>query len=96
MAYTENVIINEEELRRACSTINTYSNNLEDEIRQYISVLNSINKSAIASGEFSDAIKTYTTYVRKLQHQTTIVVQKTKDITNRFIQQVDNDDSYIY
>lgn len=96
MGYSENVIIDEQELREACRKLNTYSNNLEDEIRQYISVLNQVNKSAIASGELSDAIKTYTTYVRKLQHQTTIVEQKTKDITNRFLQQVDSDDSYIY
>lgn len=96
MEYSENVIIDEQELREACRKLNIYSNNLEDEIRQYISVLNQVNKSAIASGEFSGAIKTYTTYVKKLQHQTTIVVQKTKDITNRFLQQVDSDDSYIY
>ena len=69
---------------------------MDEIIAEYLSILQEIKGAAITSGEVSDALKIYITYVEKLVNHIGNIAESIKKQIEKFITRVDTEDQYIF
>lgn len=83
-----------------CRSMGTYfvqqGNQLDELTREYISILKEVKEKAIISGEVSDALSVYISYVEKLNDQIGELSDSIKMQINQFLARVDSEDQYLF
>lgn len=69
---------------------------LDEIISEYISILNTVKSNAITSGQVSNALGTYISYVEKLNKQIGNISVSAKSSIANFLSQVDAADQYLF
>lgn len=83
-----------------CARIGNYfvtqGNEIDILIDEYITILQSIRKDAIKSGEVADALDVYISYASKMKNQIGTISRNAKQQVNNFINAVDAADQYLF
>lgn len=83
-----------------CRSMGTYfvqqGKQMDELTREYISILNEVKEKAIISGEVSDALSVYISYVEKLNDQIGKLSDSIKMQINQFLARVDSEDQYLF
>lgn len=86
MNERDELIIIDEEINNYCELIKSKSTEINNRILTYISVLNNVAKIAAPDGRFSNSLKEFIPLARTLQQQTIILSEKTKEISTKYMQ----------
>jgi uncharacterized protein YqgV (UPF0045/DUF77 family) len=69
---------------------------IESYLSEYISILESISKTAIKKGDVHVSLKNYISYAKKLKGQVTNVSKTAQTQVTNFLKQVDDADQYLF
>lgn len=95
MASSE-LIIDDDYCRSMGSYFVLQGNQLDELTREYISILKEVKETAIISGEVSDALSVYISYVEKLNDQIGDISDSVKTQIDQFLARVDSEDQYLF
>lgn len=90
------LIIDDENMNDIIDYLKDFSVKLELYLDDYISILNDIKTKAIISGDISEKLNTFITYVEMLDDSVSGVGSEIEDFANAFLKEVDDKDQYIY
>ena len=83
-----------------CRTMGEYfvkkGNEMDRLVSDYVSILQTVKNAGIKSGDVSDALGTYITYVKKMNQKVGNISKTAKEEINRFLARVDAEDKYLF
>lgn len=65
-------------------------------VTDYVAILEGVKSKAIISGDVSQALNTYITYVKKLNKKFVSISTPVKTEIDRFLARVDSEDQYLF
>jgi len=74
----------------------TRGRELEDILIEYIAILEEIRTEAILEGEIANALTDYIACVKLLRDRITAISNNIQTVTNNFVTDVDEADSYLF
>lgn len=93
---SDNLIIDDD----YCKAMGTYftkqGEQIDKLVMDYISILQDVKNQAIISGEVSDALSAYITYVQKLNKQIGNISTSIKVQIDKFLTRIDLEDQYLF
>ena len=69
---------------------------LDASIQEYIQILENIKNNSITSGEVSEALESYIQYSKKMQNKIKPISESAKRQIDKFLQDVDAADQYVF
>lgn len=70
--------------------------NLDKMVSDYVSALQTVRNKAIKKGEVADALDSFIDYAEKLKEQMGIISENAQAHVNKFLEQVDEADQYLF
>lgn len=95
MAGSE-LVIDEEFCKNMGKYFESRGNHLDASIQEYIQILENIKNNSITSGEVSEALESYVQYSRKMQNKIKPISESAKRQIDKFLQDVDAADQYVF
>ena len=92
----KDLIVDEDYIRSMQSYFVTKSYEMEAVIIQYLSILNSVKKNAVKSGEVAKALSDYIVFAKQLKNKLPDISKKLDTQLNNFINSIDNADKFLY
>lgn len=90
------LVIDEEFCRNMGKYFESRGNRLDASIQEYIQILENIKSNSIMSGEVSEALESYIQYSKKMQNKIKPISESAKRQIDKFLQDVDAADQYIF
>lgn len=88
--------IKDSEFEEAGRSVSSFCNLLNEELVEYINILQSIYDNSIKSGDVHDALGLYIGYVSKLENIAVNIGEKNEYITDSYLDEIDTADSFLY
>lgn len=90
------LVIDEEFYRNMGKYFESRGNRFDAFIQEYIQILENIKSNSIMSGEVSEALESYIQYSKKMQNKIKLISESAKRQIDKFLQDVDAADQYIF
>ena len=95
MAGSE-LVIDEEFCKNMVKYFESRGDHLDASIQEYIQILENIKNNSITSGEVSEALESYIQYSKKMQNKIKPISESAKRQIDKFLQDVDAADQYVF
>ncbi len=90
------LIVDDQYVKDLGSYYKKYAKQMQSAIDEYLSTMNWVAENAIKSGTTYDALNSFLVYAKKLQDIVSSFGIEIESVCNRFIEEIDEKDQYLY